>query len=148
MLHNRDFLLRLIEQLGQALARMLDKILARSPEQMAELGEELDGIAYRAGLDLVLARRLAPETLHIMVAPAGTLDPSRCWLLAELLFLDGLQSERRAAAAAARESFERSLHLYQMVRPEWKAEIPLPDAADRVAELEARLAALAPQAGG
>jgi hypothetical protein len=139
MLHNKDYILRLIEQLGRALSRILSTLLSRPVDELAETREELDAIALQVGLDLDLANRLALDSLSIMVAPGGTPDPGRCWLLAELLFLRGLHEERVEGPGFARQSFDRSLFLYRQVEPEWKAEIDLPAAEGRIEELERRL---------
>jgi hypothetical protein len=138
MFQRQDYILRIIEQMGQMLARLLDQILNRPGEDLSGVEADLNGAAHRVGLDLQLARRLAPDTLHMMVSPAGVLDPSRCWVLAELLYLHGLQAERTGDTAAAHESFIRSLYLYELVEPDWKPVVELPGAAARVAELKER----------
>jgi hypothetical protein len=140
MLHQRDYLLRLIEQLARVLAQLLDRVLNHPPEELAATEAELNEIAQRVGLDLELARRLDADSLAIMIAPAGSVDPARCWLLAELLYLHGLQAERRGMSEVAMQSFARSLHLYAQVQPSWRASVPLPEATARRAELEERIA--------
>jgi hypothetical protein len=142
MLHRQDYILRLIEQMGQMLAQLVNRVLNRPVEDLAEVEAELDGVAARVGLDLQLARRMAPESLLMMVAPAGVLDPSRCWVLGELLYLHGLQAERKQEPECARQSYTRSLYLYRLVQPDWKPVVELPAAAARVQELEQRLALL------
>jgi hypothetical protein len=146
MLHRKDYILRLIEQMGRALVQMLDRILMRTPDQLDDVEDELSGMAHRAGLDLALARRLTPESLHVMIAPAGTADPGRCWLLGELLYLHGLQAERRHERGSARQSYERSLLLYRMVEPGWLPVAELPPPQQRVRELKERLGGLDPEA--
>ena len=136
---SKDYILRMIEQLGRALSRLLEQIRGGSVDELPEIEADLNVIAHQAGLDLKLAHSLSRESLSILVGYGDDLDPSRCWLLAELLYLHGLQTEKRTGEAAARESYSRSLYLYRMVRPEWQAEIPLPAAPARVAELERRL---------
>ena len=59
--HQRDYILRLIEQLGGAL--------------------------------VALRRGFSEDTLHMFVSPTGEVEPARCWLMAELLYLDGLQAK-------------------------------------------------------
>lgn len=144
MLHERDYLLRLIEQLGQALSRLMERILDRSGDGLPEVEVELAAVARKAGLDLQLARSLAPDSLHLIVAPGGSLSPSRCWLLAELLFLHGLHWEGRGDGDEARRSLVRSLALYRLAEPEWSSDISLPDPDQRVRELELRLGGKAP----
>lgn len=143
MSFNQDYVMRLIEQLGHALGRIAALLLNRPPDPPAELETELNGLAHEAGLDLALARRLTPESLQIMIAPAGTINPGRCRFLAELLYLHGVQAEQSGRAGDARDSYVRSLHLYRLVRPKWEVDSILPKAADRIPDLEARLRRLA-----
>lgn len=139
MLHNRDYILRLIEQLGRALNQIVAQILGRSGDGPIDVDAELQGLALQAGLDLDLATRLSVETLPMLVAPLGTPDPGRTWLLAELLYLRGFQAEHRAEPERARDCYRRSLELYRLVEPEWETEIGLPAPTDRIAELRQRL---------
>ena len=39
-----------------------------------------------------LARAMTSETLLLMVAPGGEVDPGRCWLLAEMFYLEGVEA--------------------------------------------------------
>lgn len=141
MLQSQDHIRRLIEQMARAVAQLRTRILDGTPAELDEAGAELAELAGRAGLDLDLARRLEPESLQLMISFGGSVDPGRCWLLAELLYLDGLHAERRGRPEAAAASFARSRHLYGAVEPGWTAEIELPDADERRRELDARLAA-------
>src|SRR5690606_15636902 len=130
------YILRLIEQLGAALGRLTGQLhddQVNDLADFADLDATLDEIARQAGLDLGLASRLSTESLMILIAPGDELDPSRCWLLAELLYLRGIQHERGGDETAARAARSRSLHLFRMVRPEWSMEISLPDPATRIA---------------
>jgi len=142
MLQRQDYILRLIEQMGRVLAGFVDRILNRAPDELGDVEAELNGMAHKVGLDLELARRLEPGSLHIMIASGGDVDPGRCWLLAELLFLHGLQAQRRGEPDSALESFTRSLHLYRLVQPGWASAVPLPDAEARRIELQERIQAL------
>ena len=139
-IHNRDYLLRLIEQLAAALSRLMGQLRGDLTDDLTDLDAELNEIALKAGLDLELASRLSIESLSILIAPGDEIDPSRCWLLAELLHLRGLRYEREGDKSAARAAHARSLHLYGMVRPGWNVGVPLPDPQSRIASLEERLA--------
>ncbi len=139
-IQNRDYLLRLIEQLGAALGRLTGQLRGDSADDLTDdLDAELNEIALKAGLDLDLASRLSTESLSILIAPGDDVDPTRCWLLAELLYLRGLQHEREGNEPAARAAYTRSLHLYGLVRPEWNVEIPLSEPRSRITSLEERL---------
>lgn len=139
MLQRQDYLLRLIEQFGRALAGLLDRIPNRTPEDAGVVEAELDALAREAGMDLSLALRLTPETLGMMVAPGGTADPGRCWLLAELLYLRALQAERERNTALARQGYERSLALFRMLEPGWRPTAGVATADERIPELASRL---------
>jgi hypothetical protein len=90
------------------------------------------------GVDLELAQQLSPESLELLLGPSGTVDPLRCWLLAELLYLAGRLAEWEAAPARAREADRRALHLYERVETEGLAAVELPPPAGRIADLRAR----------
>jgi hypothetical protein len=139
MLHRQDYMLRLIEQMGSSLVELARRILNLDPTELPETAAELNALAHRVGMDLGLARRLDVESLHIMITAAGTVDPGRCWILAELLYLHGLQAERGQQLEAAQQSYGRSLHLYRQVEPEYTPLIELPAAAERLRELNERL---------
>jgi hypothetical protein len=87
-------------------------------------------------MDLGLARRLSLESLHILIGSGGEIDSSRCYLLGELLYLHGLQAERRGNAAEAEESLSRSLYLYRLVGPVVESDLDLPDPSGRIEMIE------------
>lgn len=97
---------------------------------------ELNALAARSGVDLALLRSLTPESLALMAMPGGQIDPGRCWLWAEVLYLDALGADRRGDTRAAAASRERSLHLYRMLEPRWAPAPDLPRAEERVREME------------
>jgi hypothetical protein len=132
----KDHILRMIQRLGRALDRILNGLLSPSEVEIQEVESELSEIAREADFDLELARVLSVDTLSMMMAAEGDVDPSRRWLLAELLYLRGLLADRGGDTAAGRECFERSLDLYRMVPPEWSEEMSLPSPSERIRELE------------
>lgn len=138
MFQEKDHILRIIEQLGSALNRILNGLLAPSETDLREAESDLHRIAREADFDLELARVLSVETLSMMMAAQGGVDPSRTWLLAEFLYLRGLLADRAGDVEVRRQCFEKSLDLYRMVPSDW-GEIPLPSPAERVTELEERL---------
>jgi len=134
----RDYILRLIEQLGAALAALRRRILSREHDPSA-LHEELARISGQAGFDMALLRALSADTLHMLVSPTGEVEPARCWLTAELLYLDGLQArgeERRDDAAA---SLAKARLLFSLVEPGGGMLVGFPEAAERVREIEGLL---------
>jgi hypothetical protein len=140
----RDYILRMIEQLGQALAALRRRILARGVDD-AEVRESLSKIARDGGLDFELARAMTADTLLMMVAPGGEVDPSRCWLLAELFDLEGTDADLADDPEAARSAWERAGFLYGMLQPVPGNPIGITEARERVASIERKLETLPPR---
>jgi hypothetical protein len=139
--YQRDYILRLIEHLGRTLLVLRDRILGRQREPHATVQDEIRAIAARAGLDLDVARAVDPATLRLLMSFAGDLDPARCWLTAELLYLEGLDKQQDNTVAARRD-LTRALDLYLMLTPEWQPFPELPPSRERIAEIEQLLAGL------
>ncbi len=137
----RDYILRLIEQLGQALLRIRKMILGEEPGG-GRVDDELRRVGRRAGVDLDIARIATPETLLLLVAPTGEPDPGRCWVLGEMLYLDGLAAEAEGRAQAALASYDKAVRLFRLIEPGGAFLTGWPEAGERVRELEARAAAL------
>jgi len=145
-MERRDYILRMIEQLGTMLAELRRRILGRSAEHETVEGE-LAEVAKLGGLDYDLARVMGPDTLLMMVAPGGDVDPGRCWLLAELSYLDGLEADLAGDPEAARDALERAGFLYGLLRPLPGNLVGVHEADERLAEIESRLGALGPRRG-
>ena len=135
-----DYILRMIEQMGQMLAALRRVILGKSASAEV-IADRLASAAREGGFDLTLARVASLETIEMMVAPTGDLDPGRCWLVAEILYLDGLQAELEERHGEAEERYRKSLPLYTLLKPKGMF-MGLPEAVERVNEIEARLATL------
>lgn len=133
-MYQRDFILRMIEQIGRVLIALRNRILRRQIGG-GELREELNAVAQRTGLDFALARRVEPETLMLLVAPTGELEPGRCWLLAELFYLDGLQAVEEGRTEDASESLDRARRLYEVLRPRKVTIVAFPEATERLDEI-------------
>lgn len=138
-MYQRDYILRLIEHLGRTLLLLRHRILGRQ-EQHATVQEEIRAIAARASVDLDGARAVDLVTLRLLVSFAGDLDPARCWLTAELLYLEGLDKRRDKTVPAARRDLARALDLYRMLPAEFQPFEELPPSAERIAEIEGLLA--------
>lgn len=138
----RDYILRLIEQLGQALLRVR-KMITGKEVATGRVDEELRLIGRRAGVDLDIARVATPETLLLLAAPTGEPDPGRCWVLGEMLLLDALGAEAEGRDAAALAAYDKAVRLFRMIEPAGAFLTGWPEAAERVREIEARVAALA-----
>ena len=135
-----DYILRMIEQLGQMLAALRKIILQQSaPAQV--IADRLTAAASSGGFDLELAKAASVETIEMLVAPEGDLDPARCWLVAEVLYLDGLQAQLEERPEEAAASLRKSLPLYTLLKPKGLF-LGLPEAAARISEIEALLVTL------
>ena len=137
----RDYILRLIEQAAAALRRALDLILGRkgSPDEVAEQLRAALGVT---GLDLDIVRVLDGEALLLLIAPTGEAEPGRCWLVAEALYLDGLEADLDDRAREARASFAKALMLFRLLEPDAVLPRGFPEATARVREIEERLEAM------
>jgi hypothetical protein len=122
-------------QAAQQLNRLWSGALGQAAGPVETIRAELNDLAERVGVDLTLAHQLTPESLELLVAPTGTTDPLRCWLLAEMFYLSGRLFEREADPAAAAESDLRALRLFERVADEPLPDLELTDPKDRIATL-------------
>jgi hypothetical protein len=136
-MEQRDYILRLIEQLGAVMAALRRRILGAAPPE--GLRGQLDGVASRAGFDLELLRGFDLQTLRLLVAPTGDVDPTRCWLMAEILYLDGLEA-LLSEDPEGRDSLLKARALFELVRPHGGLLVGLPEADERIEEIDERLA--------
>jgi hypothetical protein len=133
-LFHRDYLLRMIEQIGRALLQLRDRILRRKIEP-EEVRTELHAVAAEAGIDLDIARRLDPASLLLWLAPAGEIDEPRFWLLAELLYLGGLHLHEEGQDGAADAEFSRALALFERLPAGWRPVEELPSVEERMEDI-------------
>jgi hypothetical protein len=105
--YRRDYVLRVIEQFSRALAVLLKKITGRQLSS-AEARAQITEIASQSGLDLDVARSLDSTTLLMWLAPRGDIDAGKFWLMAELLFLAGMQAREEDLADLARTDLQRA----------------------------------------
>lgn len=131
-MHQRDFILRIIEQLGAALAQIRRLIIGR--QDPAGVEAALARASGQAGFDLDLLRRFDLPTLLLLVRPTGEVDPTRCWLMAEILYLDGLEAS--IAHGEGRQSLIKARALYDLIRPAGGMLVGMPEAAERVREID------------
>jgi hypothetical protein len=139
-MYRHDYVLRLIERLGQVLRTLRDRLRGRELSN-EDLLVELQEIAREAGLDVAFARRLDPATMVTWLAP--TLDPAgtdRVWLMAELFYVEGQVARAAGHTQRADADFNRALVLFNRIPPTWRPQADEPTAAERVAELAQLLA--------
>jgi hypothetical protein len=136
-MYRHDYIIRLIERFGAALRTLRDVILRRQRDEQgvhAEVGE----IARQAGLDLDVARTLDPEMLLMWLAPGGEPDPAKLWLMAELLYLEGLQA-RAAGSAGWKGDLSRAMGLLERLEPDWRPGDGFTPAGERLSEIRSLL---------
>ena len=131
----RDFLLRQIEMLGELLVAVRNLILGRATASSV-IHARLQQVSRQGGLDLELAQAATPDTLRMLIAPTGEIEPGRCWLLAETLYLDGLEAELTGDLPRALDSLGKARVLFSMLRPMGAFLVGFPEAAERLAEIE------------
>lgn len=140
-MERRDYILRMIEQMGAALIAARNRILGRRTDP-ARVEDELQALAGRGGMDLDLIRGFSGDTLHMLVSPSGEVEPGRCWLMAELLYLDGLEADVEGRSEDARTSLEKARTLYRLIAPGGGMLVGFPEAEARFQDIDARLGAL------
>jgi hypothetical protein len=74
-----------------------------------------------------------------MIAPTGELDVTRCWVLAEALYLYGVEREAAGSRPEADPAYLKARALYAALAPE-AAFYGLDEATDRIDEIDARRA--------
>lgn len=132
----RDYILRMIEQVGRALIAIRRQLLGQ-PSDIGDVTQALHAVAGQLGIDLDLARRATPETLLLLSAPQT--DPARCWAIAEMLYLDALDAAAEGRPEEAREGLQKARFFFAMVEPGGVMLLGWPEAAERIAEIDARL---------
>lgn len=135
-MYRYDYVMRLIERLGQVLRTMRDRLLQRQVSN-EDMRAEIQEIAREAGLDLDFARRLDPGTLATWLAPVpDRVDEDRVWLMAELLHVEALAARAAGDERQAVADLRRALVLFGRISPTWRPGTDLPTAGERVAELQ------------
>ncbi len=129
-MYRRDYILRLIERFGQMLIALRDRVLRREADA-AEVAAQLQQMATEAGVDIDVARSLDPASLLLWLAPFDDFDQPRLWLVAELLYLAGLQ-----AGPAGADDLKRALALHSHLPEQWKPSDGFATAGERAAEIK------------
>jgi predicted GNAT family acetyltransferase len=129
-----DYILRMIERLGQMLIRLRRMIAGQVDRETFDA--ELSAIARTGAVDIEVARLATADTLVMLISQRGEVEPSRCWLLAELLYLDGLQARAEDRTAEARDRFEKAVRLFSLVEPGGVQLVGWPEASERIAEIQ------------
>ena len=125
----------MIEQAGMILRHLLARVLGRAADREA-IARDLRQAAQLGGLDLDILRMCDWPTLAQVVAPGGDTDPSRAWLAAETLYVDGRGAQIDDRPDDAVASFSKALALYRLLEPSWVLPTGFPEAAERIREIE------------
>jgi hypothetical protein len=133
-----DYINRLIEQFGHALVALRNLITGRQASP-AEIHAQIASVASQGGLALDVARSLDPAMLVMWLAPRGEIDPGKFWLLAELLFLEGLQAHEEGDVTRARADLDRARLLLGKIDAGWRPETDLASAGERIQDVDAAL---------
>ena len=132
----RDYILRHIEMLGAALIALRKKILG-GEVTAGEAAAQLQAVSEKGGMALDLARASSPETLHMLVAPTGEIEPGKCWLLAETLYLDGLAAREAGEHERGMDSLGKARMLFSLLKPMGAFLVGFPEASQRLGEIDA-----------
>jgi hypothetical protein len=132
--YRQDYILRLIEQLSRALADLRHRLLGRTVDS-AEARAEIRQVARDAGLDLDVARRLDGAMLLTWLAPGGTIDEPKMWLMGELLYLEALAAQADGDDASCRADARRALAILTRLPPDFRPSSDLASAGERSEEL-------------
>jgi hypothetical protein len=138
-MYRQDYILRLIEQFAQGLILLRNRILRRETDRQ-KASAEVTELAQQAGLDLGIARSLDVQSLLMWLAPAGQIDQARLWLMAELLYFEGLAA-LESEPAAARADLTRALAILECLEPNWRPTAALPTASELQAEIRSLIPA-------
>ena len=136
----RDYILRIIEQLGAALVQMRRAILGGTA-RAEDVESTLRRGASAAGMDLEIARLSPIESLPDMIAPTGEIEPHRCWVLAEMFLTDGIHQNASGRPESARVALAKAASLFKIVGSGAYV-AGYPEADERIREIEGLLAEL------
>ncbi len=134
----RDYILRLIEEMGAALIALRNAIV-RGGAPAGEVEATLRRATSAAGMELELARALSAEALPSLVAPTGEVEPAKCWVLAEALMTDGVNRMQEGDLERARPLLAKAATLFRLVAPWGACLVGFPEAHERIAEIEGLL---------
>jgi hypothetical protein len=134
----QDYILRQIEMLGQILIELRNRILGRKIDG-PEATQELQDVVRKVGIDVEMLRLASPDTLAMLAAPTGDVEPGRCWLMAEALYLDGLTCELDERREDALNSLDKAGRLFSLLEPGGVYLVGFPEASERINEIRDRI---------
>ena len=128
----RDYILRIIEQAARIIAELRRRILGG---EVVDMEKEVRSIVAHAGMDYSMIRALDPASILSLLSPSGEPDPTQVWLIAELLYLDGLTAQQCGNIEESRLHFAKARALFGALDHGALASA-VPESAERVAELD------------
>jgi len=106
----KDYILRIAQELGSALAQVLYNRQIKDYTAAHKLIDEQSKQIFGMGIGFM--RSVPEETLLSMLTSLDTLDTEKCWLLAILLKAEGDIYEEQGNASESYYSYIRSLNLF------------------------------------
>ncbi len=106
----RDYILRIAQEFGSALAQVLYNRQIKDYAAAHKLIDEQSKQVFGMGIGFM--RSVPEETLLSMLTSFDTLDTEKCWLLAILLKAEGDIYEDQGNASESYYSYVRSLNLF------------------------------------
>jgi len=131
----RDYILRQIEALGAALIA-IRKMIFGGEAETADVEARLQAVSQQGGMALDLARASSPDTIRLLIAPTGEIEPGSCWLLAETLYLDGLHAVEVGEGDRAADSLAKARMLFSLLKPMGAFLVGFPEASERIREID------------
>jgi hypothetical protein len=138
-MYRHDYVMKLIERFGAALISLRNRLLRREKEEIG-VRAEIHEIAREAGLDITVARSLEPDSLLLWLSPVGQPDPAKLWLMAELLYLEGLEA-KVSGERPWQQDLQRALAILVTLPSAWRPGNAFTAAGERAAEISALLTA-------
>jgi hypothetical protein len=79
--------------------------------------------------------------LLMWLSATGEIDEPKFWLLAELLYLEGMTAREAASSDRGRADLARARAIYARLPADWRPSVDLPSAGERLTEIAAVLEA-------
>lgn len=134
----RDYILRLIEQAGTILKALLARVRSGEADRTT-IAQDLRRAANLGAFDFDILRICDADGIRQLIAPLGETDPSRTWLAAEILFLDGLEAHLDGQPDDAAFQLGKARILYELLAPTAVLPSGFPETAERLREIDGLL---------
>lgn len=112
-MYEKDYILRIIQQMGAFIRAMLDAVREHRPEDVRETSRE--ALTLLLGLPPEVTDSLTPDGLVTILSVGGRLETTRALLAAEVFVLRAKADDLEALAAAASADRSRARRLIDEV---------------------------------